>query len=338
MTHYTLYNNDVRVASFTLNNSIITEYKPERPELLPMQIRNASADGFSAWVSDRAIDLSSVRHRNLMYELLKTRDKIVVAVRTCMFSLTDAFTCFEEDQFVPRSKLCKTEDQNTISDFILVSSETSLRKLSIITPNASTDGSFTKTWRYENGAWWLYKLQSSAATRTEVEISRTLRSIGWDAAEYAYDRSFRRHVKTRNFLSENEFLEPYASFRFYFDDPSDDDEVIYRNLASLGSSFKTAWKRILLSDALFNNTDRHMHNFGVIRSTATGDVLRLAPNFDNNQAYLANPSATYQKGMLAQYMNSANADDYAGLRALSTALEQHPYLKYAYEASLEYIK
>ncbi len=338
MARYTLYNNDVQVATFTLNNSIITDYTPQKPELLPMQIRNTSADGFSAWVSDRAIDLSSVRHRNLMYELLRTRDKLTVAVRTCMFSVTDAFTCFEEDHFIPRSQLCRTEDQNTISDFILVSSNTSLRKLSIITPNAATDGSFTKTWKYENGAWWLYKLQSSAATQTEVEISRVLRKIGWDAAEYAYDRSFRKHVKTRNFLSENEFLEPYASFRFFFDNPSDDDEVIFRNLSSLGDDYRTAWKRILLSDAVFNNTDRHMHNFGVIRSAITGEVLRLAPNFDNNQAYLANPSFTYQKGMFAQYMDNADDDDYSNLKVLSAALESHSYLKHAYEASLEYLK
>ena len=125
-----------------------------------------------------------------------------------------------------------------MSDFILVSNDTSLRNLQTATPNASTDGSFTKTWKFEKGDWWLYKLQSSAATEAEVEISRTLRKIGWDAAEYGYVGRYRKRVRTRNFLKPHEFFEPYDSFRFRFDGPSDDDTVIYQNLASLGSDFE----------------------------------------------------------------------------------------------------
>lgn len=41
------------------------------------------------------------------------------------------------------------EDQNTISDFIYVSSDTSLRLNTRVMPNISTDGSFPKTWKFE---------------------------------------------------------------------------------------------------------------------------------------------------------------------------------------------
>ena len=90
-------------AILSLSNSI-----PQKPALLPMQIRHASAEGFSAWLRERAVDLNSVQHRN----------------------------------------------------------------------------------------------------------------------------------RTRNFLTPHEFFEPYDSFRFRFDDPSDDDAVIYQNLSSLGSAFE----------------------------------------------------------------------------------------------------
>ena len=150
MSLFILYNDDIRVARFTVSNSIIKEFVPERPELLPMQICNASADAFSLWLRERAVDLSSVQHRNLMNELIGSRDKTILALRTHMFSISDTFTCFEQGEFTPRLQLCQPEDQNTVSDFILVSSDTSLRNLHISTPNASTDGSFTKTWRYEN--------------------------------------------------------------------------------------------------------------------------------------------------------------------------------------------
>ncbi len=338
MSQYILYNDDVRVARFTVSKSVISEFIPEKPGLLPMQIRHAAAEGFSSWLRERAIDLNSIQHRNLMNELLGSRDKTILALRTHMFSISDTFTCFEEGSFTPRLQLCNPEDQNTVSNFILVSGDTSLRGLQVDTPNASTDGSFTKTWKYEKGAWWLYKLQPAVASRAEVEISRILREIGWDAAEYAYMGSFRKRVKTRNFLQPNEFFEPYDSFRFFFHDPGDDEEIIYQNIASLGSDFEDAWKRILIADAAFLNTDRHMRNYGFIRSSVTGELLRMAPNFDNNQAYLANPGGTYSDGMLKLFMKNADNQDYQNLKVLSSAMKEHPYLKQAHDACLAYLK
>ena len=338
MSRYNLYNDDVQVAQFEVRNSVITDFVPQKTELLPMQIRHATADAFSSWLRERAVDLNSVKHRSLMNELIGSRDKTTLALRTHMFSISDTFTCFEEGEFIPRLQLCQPEDQNKVSDFILVSSDTSLRKLRVATPNASTDGSFTKTWKYEEDAWWLYKLQSTAATEAEVTISRVLKDIGWDAAEYRFVGRFRKRVKARNFLKPQEFFEPYDSFRFFFDDPGDDDEVIYRNIASLGTEYEKAWKRILLADAVFLNTDRHMRNYGFIRSSATGEVLRLAPNFDNNQAYLANPGGTYSDAMLKLYIKHADRQDQENLKVLSDALKAYPYLNQAYEACLRHLK
>ena len=333
MPRYVLYNDDVQAAQFTVRSAVITEFVPQKPELLPMQIRRASADAFALWLRERAIDLSSVQHRSLMNALLGSRDKTTLAIRTHMFSISDTFTCFEEGEFIPRLRLCQPEEQNAVSDFILVSSDTSLRGLGVATPNASTDGSFTKTWRFEGGAWWLYKLQPAAATEAEVEISRVLQNIGWDAAEYDYVGRYRKRVKTRNFLNPREFFEPYDSFRFFFDDAGDDDEAIKNNIASLGAPFEKAWKRILLADALFANTDRHMRNFGVIRSSVTGEILRLAPNFDNNQAYLANPGGAYSDGMLKLYMKQADRQDRDNLKTLCDELKRHPYLEQEYRAA-----
>ena len=117
-----------------------------------------------------------------------------------------------------------------------------------------------------------------------------------------------------------------------FADRSDDDDVIAANLASLGPDFIKAWRRILLADALFENTDRHMRNFGVIRSAVTGEILRLAPNFDNNQAYLANPGGHYSDVMLRYLMKDGKVEQ-DDLRCLVTACEErHPYLQQAAEA------
>lgn len=338
MSRYVLYNDDVETARFAVLHSVITDFDPIRPELLPMQLRRASAEGFTAWIRERAIDLNNLQHRNLMNMLLNSRDRTTLALKTHMFSISDTFTCFEQGEFIPRQALCDPKSQNEASQFILLSSDTSLRQMNLATPNASTDGSFTKTWQFDSGEWWLYKLQSSASTRAEIGISRALLSCGWDAAEYAPVRHYLKRVRCRNFVGNGEFFEPYDSFRFFFDNPSDDDATIQRNLSSLGSAFAQAWRRILLSDALFFNTDRHMRNFGVIRSSRTGEVLRLAPNFDNNQAYLANPGGRYSPALLKAFMDLAEAGDRDNLKILCDALDGNAYFEQARSAGLDCLR
>jgi len=240
LPRYILYNDDVEAARFAAENSVITDFAPTRPELLPMQLLRATAEGFTVWLRERAIDLNNPKHRSMMQLWVGSRDKTVLALRTHMFSISDTFTCFEEGEFIPRAELCKPEEQNAASEFILISSDTSLRRLEGATPNASTDGSFTKTWRFEGNAWWLYKLQPSAATRAEVEISRVLRALGWSAAEYAYVGSYRRRVRSRSFLRPHEFFEAYDSFRFRFENPGDDDDAIQANLAAAEGKLNAA--------------------------------------------------------------------------------------------------
>lgn len=335
MAQYVLYNEDQPAAKFTYKQGVVCDYKPIKPELLPMQIRETSPDGFTLWIRERSIDLNSLQHRNLVYNLLGSRDKIHLALMTHMLSLSDTFTCFEEGVFIQRDSLFDIDAQNEICDCVLLSGDMSFRRAVFASPNISTDGSFTKTWKYENKAWWLYKVQSEEATRAEVGISKVLQSCGWDSAIYEYDKDSLRRVRSLNFVKKHEFFEPYDSFRFAFADKSDDDAIVMKNLSSLGESFRQAWRRILLADALFCNTDRHMRNFGVIRSSETGKVLRLAPNFDNNQAYLSNPGGRYSSAMLQQYWQTADEEDRENLKILLRACKENDYLKQAYEAGMQ---
>ena len=338
MANYRMYNDDAAVAAFVYDGGRITSFTPIAPELLPMQIRNTTADGFTAWIRERAIDLNTLKHRILASELLGSRDKVTLAIRTHMFSISDKFTCFEDNEFIPRGQLCRPEDQNAISRFILLSSETSLRNARVSTPNISTDGSFPKTWVFEDGKWWLYKIQSEEAARAEVEISNAVLSCGWDAAVYRMVESHDDRVRSLSFVGDGEFFEPYDSLRYMFKDASDDEDIIRANIVSLGEEFDRAWRRILASDALFENTDRHMRNFGVIRSTRTGSILRLAPNYDNNQAYRANPAGRYTGRMLKMFWNTADGQDKENLLRLLHAIEENQYLADAWLAGVQLLE
>lgn len=279
-----------------------------------------------------------------MRQLLGSRDKVAVALSTNMFSITDTFTCFADGVFVPRDQLWSKDTQDAVSDFILVSSDTSLRLRTTVTvtPNASTDGSFPKTWRYEDGEWWLYKIQTVEASHSEYAISQVLRVCGWDAAEYKYHKgtSPTTKIKTRNFVGIGEFFEPYESLRYMFSDKRENEESIYTNIQSLGESFEYAYRRILLADALFMNSDRHMRNFGVIRSAKDGALLRMAPNFDNNQAYKSNKEISYSGVKMRMFVEDFGLtnQDRADLCLLRDACKKIAYLTDAAKVATRYLE
>lgn len=56
---YRLYNNDEEVASFEYAQGVITSFAAQKPDLLPMQIRDALAEMFTLWLQDRA--MTSIR-------------------------------------------------------------------------------------------------------------------------------------------------------------------------------------------------------------------------------------------------------------------------------------
>ena len=140
MQSYTLYNDDVACANFVYANGLIREYRPTMPALLPMQIRSCGAEAFMLWLDTRSIDLNVFQHRNMVKQLLGSRDKLTLALRTNMFSISDTFTCFPDDEFIPRDQLCSPEDQEAFSAYILLSSDTSIRQAHPVTPTFPQTG------------------------------------------------------------------------------------------------------------------------------------------------------------------------------------------------------
>ena len=77
------------------------------------------------------------------------------------------------------------------------------------------------------------------------------------------------------------------------------------------------------------NTDRHIRNYGIIRSSVTGEIIRMAPNFDNNQAYLSNLGGHYSDGMLFSFktMYGLRDEDSYDLQTLLVECQKKPFLK-----------
>lgn len=150
-------------------------------------------------------------------------------------------------------------------------------------------GSFEKCWRLKDGVWWLYKQADAQELFSEYFICLLGKRLGFNMAEYLpcsdYVRPRTRAIRTRDFTGG-------ASVNFEPLDAVMGENMenyihTYDVLKQFGRGVASDYVSILFMDALCANLDRHSFNLGVLRDVDTGNVLRLAPNFDNNMALIA---------------------------------------------------
>ena len=108
------------------------------------------------------------------------------------------------------------------------------------TPNASTDGSFTKTWKYEDGEWWLYKLQSTAATKAEVDYATILNKPLYNAI-----RDWRKQTARERHLPDGYVLQLKAVIGIANLQPRNLDEL--QSVPGIGASIAHEYGSELLS-------------------------------------------------------------------------------------------
>ena len=63
--------------------------------------------------------------------------------------------------------------------------------------------------------------------------------------------------------------------------------MVYQKLLHLAPHTIGDYIRLIFLDALIANPDRHTFNFGVLRDTQTREIIKLAPNFDNNMSLIS---------------------------------------------------
>ena len=93
-----------------------------------------------------------------------------------------------------------------------------------------------------------------------------------------------KSVKTKDFTDNASVnFEPAYSF---MGDNEDYIETL-ETLKKLCPNAISDYVKMLFLDTICANPDRHTFNFGVLRNTDTGEILGLAPNFDNNMALIS---------------------------------------------------
>ena len=148
-----------------------------------------------------------------------------------------------------------------------------------LSPELTTGGSFEKGWRNIEGAWWLYKSGNAAQIFSELFCSGFASLIGLPTVPYEYEGGY---IRCPNFSPKTNF-EPIAALA----DDNEGYDFLFSLLLDINESLDKEYLRLVFFDSVINNVERHNENLGLLRDQETGNIISLAPNFDNNLALVA---------------------------------------------------
>ena len=265
---------DIAVASF--HGRVVTPILPER---CPLCFQKGG--DLEAWLESRAID----RHRTnsrILKRILRLGDTsdLNTALHVHGATITDNYWVKTEDE----ANLTWADvgfRENYFADLALSGRFSSIAKnytpeeLRTATPELTNIGSYEKCWRQQDDHWVMVKSGTLEEHFSEI-FTATL-------------------VISKDFTEGQLNFEPMANLV----QDNEEYDFNYDVLQNLNPLLLRPYLDILFMDALVFNVDRHTQNYGLLRSRETGEILSMAPNFDNNMALIS-------RGYASDLSNIAN--------------------------------
>lgn len=272
-----IMNRDIVVAKWTNNQLKIIE-----PNLIPLQLKCSS--DVNKWLETRAIDCHRANSRLLKKALrLTEKDDLSTVISVNGVTITDSYWVK-----APESKLTYADirfDNDYFSNLALTGNYDSFNRAANSkhsrTPELTNIGSFEKCWKLKNGEWWMHKKANHEEMFSELFVYHLGLSLGFNMAEYERSKG---HIKTKDF-TENAKVNFEPAFSFMGDNEDYIDNV--EKLKELCPQCVEDYVKMLFLDTICGNPDRHTFNYGILRDAKTGDIISLAPNFDNNMALIS---------------------------------------------------
>jgi hypothetical protein len=248
-------------------------------ELLPLYLRrNENMEG---WLENRAIDRHRTNARLLKKVLrLSDYDDVSVALKVHAATITDTywFRSSEEKSLTYQDVMFK---DNIFDKLALYGNPDSFNFGYRCTPELTNIGSYEKCWRKIDGHWWLYKQGTDLERFSEMFICELGKTLGFSMAEYELDD---KYIRSRDFTDG-------ASVNFEAADSlvgENEDYILNFDVFDrLSDKVARQYVALIYMDALCHGMDRHTKNYGILRGVQSGEILSLAPNFDNNIALLS---------------------------------------------------
>lgn len=259
----------------TVKNGVITEYDEA---LIPLYLKRTR--DMESWLASRAIDAHRVNSRLLKRALrLRTADDAQTALVVNAATVTDRYW------FKPEGSTACYEDirfkENYFDSLALRGDPNGFSHKPSRTPELTNTGSYEKCWRLIDGVWWMYKSGNQNEYFSELFICKLGEKLGLSMAHYEMDGEY---IRSRNFIDGTNYnFEPISALMGDNEDYSDCFEAIY----AISPTLVRQYLRIVWMDTVCYNMDRHTENFGFLRDVDSGEIVSMAPNYDNNIALIS---------------------------------------------------
>lgn len=258
-----------------IENGLIAE---SDEALLPLYLKRTK--DVEGWLVSRAIDSHRTNSRLLKKALrLRQADDVSTALAVNAATITDRYW------FRPNGSDDTYEDirfkENYFDELALRGDPDSFSREPSRTPELTNTGSFEKCWKLISGKWWMYKSGNELEIFSELFICKLGEKLGLDMAHYEMDGKYIRSVDFTDGAKVN-----FESMKALVDD-DEDYAHCFDVLYALSPELARQYLVLIRMDSICFNMDRHTENFGLLRDVHTGEILSLAPNYDNNIALIA---------------------------------------------------
>ena len=280
-----------------------------KKELAPLYL--VRTENVEYWLATRAIDEHRANSRLLKKALrLTKRDDISTVISVNAVTITDNYWIKPLDSELTYKDV--RFDNDYFANLALRGGYDSFNKAANSkhhrTPELTNIGSFEKCWKLKDGDWWMHKKADHNQQFSEIFVYELGKLLGFNMAEYERGD---KCVKIKDFTDNAAAnFEPAYSF---MNDNEDYIDVV-KKLREIAPHAIPDYVKMVFLDTIVANPDRHTNNFGLLRDVKTGKILKLAPNFDNNMALIAQgyPNNIERKNdMLVRIFNELMAYDSA---------------------------
>ena len=257
----------------TFEKGVLLDYNEA---LCPLIIKRTKS--LEPFLKCRVIDNGRTNSRLLKKALnINERDDTMVSLCSYAASISDNYW------FKPKHSKLKYEDVCFNNDLFF---DTALKGIMaiypnkmVITPELTTGGGYEKGWKNINGQWWLYKVGTENEIFSELFYAHLFELLDLPTAHYEYEEGF---IKSKNFADGYNF-EPIISIA----GEDDSYEHVFNVLEMLNHQIAKDYLRLCFFDVVLNNIDRHNENCGILRDKENGNIISLAPNYDDNLSLIS---------------------------------------------------
>lgn len=127
----------------------------------------------------------------------------------------------------------------------------------------------------------MYKSGNQNEYFSELFIGILGERLELDIAHYEMDGEY---IRTKDFTNGAVVnFEPISALM----DDNDDYNDCFNVICDISPTLAEQYLKIVWFDTVCYNMDRHTANFGFLRDIKSGEILSMAPNFDNNIALIS---------------------------------------------------